>query len=187
MVIEYFLFALCDSNSIYAPKVFPHLPLPLLDSLIPSFSVAQNLSYISVWLVLTFIYLHMNSPRASFLLPLLSASPPLSRRQEEGANISYKCSEEEKIQGILRCLLASCLWHHYSSVRAMLHAYDPSFARNNPSATSHQHAQKTTCLTANCLQGASQSLAIYVAGSDTVSLFNCLFSHQTLQLLTAFQ
>lgn len=61
----------------------------------------------------------------------------------------------------------------------MFYAYDPP-AGTNPGATPQQHAQKTTCLTANCLQGVLQSLAIYVSGSDTVSLFN-------LPRLQAFQ
>lgn len=59
----------------------------------------------------------------------------------------------------------------------MFYAYDPP-AGTNPGATPQQHTQKTTCLTANCLQSVLQSLAIYVSGSDTVSLFNCLFSYQ---------
>lgn len=59
----------------------------------------------------------------------------------------------------------------------MFHIYDPT-AGTNLSATPQQHAPKTICLTANCLQGVLQSLAIYVLSSNTASLFNYLFPYK---------
>lgn len=110
-------------------------------------------------------------PQAS--LPFLCTS---QSHGQEWVNIS-KCSEEEKIGWTLRCLLASCPWHHYSSGMAMFHIYDPT-AGTNLSATPQQHTQKTICLTANCLQAVLQSLAIYVLSSNTVSSFHYLFSYE---------
>lgn len=46
-----------------------------------------------------------------------------------------------------------------------------------PGSTPQRHTQKTTCLAANCLRGALQSLAIYVSAGDTVGLLNRLFSY----------
>lgn len=175
VIYHFLLFFIADSNSSFFSPACPPLWC-----LMPSFLIL-NSSTSELYLCVTGFDFHpspyTNSSRASF--PFLSSSCHFTTRShwQEGVNISYKCSEEEKIEWILRCLLASCLWHHYSSGMAMFHACDPP-AGTNSSATPQQHTQKTTCLTANCLRGALQSLAIYVSGSDTVSLFNCLFSYQ---------
>lgn len=130
-------------------------------SLIPSVLILnkiinfQLLSNIAVWLALTFTHFHMNSSGASFPFVSTSCNSTSQSHRQEGVNISYKCSREEKIRWILRCLLASCLWHHYSSGMAMFHAYDPP-AGTNPSAnTTTTHAENnlphsqlpTGCLT----------------------------------------
>lgn len=136
----------------------------------PQFSLIPYFLSLNIWRICVIGF-------ESFPFPSSSCHSTAQSHRQERVKISYNCSEGAKTEWILRCLLASCLWHHYYSGIAMFHAYDPP-AGTNLGETPQQHTQKKTCLTANCLQGALRSLAIYVLGSDTVSLFNCLFSYQ---------
>ena len=109
------------------------------------------------------------------LFPLLCSSCHFATpsHRQEGVKASYTCSEEAKNRANSSLpvfdIITPPTWHCSTPVTLPQEL--------TPGSTRQQHTQKTTCLTANCLRGALQSLAIYVSAGDTVGLLNRLFSY----------
>lgn len=97
------------------------------------------------------LWLHLSLHKLSQEHFLSSPPAAISSLRQEGVNIPYRCNNQEKIDWITRCPLASCPWHHYSSSMTAFHSCDPPKGTRPRPATHAENIVSHSQLATGCL------------------------------------